>query len=69
MQPRIGEDVLCLALLLPSGETVETNLNATIVINLHNRRGIQCIPPTPSCGSLPRFSFHLSHDGAWTTAC
>jgi flagellar assembly factor FliW len=64
MQPRIGEDVLCLALLLPSGETVEANLNAAIVINLHNRRGIQCIPSVQSSAS-----FRLSKNGSWATSC
>ncbi len=41
--PAIGRDVLCLALLVPSGCTVQTNLDAPIVINLHNGRGVQAV--------------------------
>jgi flagellar assembly factor FliW len=72
LQPVIGEDVLCLALLLPSGETVQTNLNAIVVVNLHNRRGIQCIP-SPQSESARLFplypALHLTNDGAWTASC
>ena len=34
--PVLGQDVLCLGLLLPSGDTVEVNLAAPIVISLLN---------------------------------
>jgi flagellar assembly factor FliW len=62
--PVIGVDVLCIALLMPSGRTVETNLNAAIVINLHNKRGVQCVPSAgPSC------CFRLSADSGWTALC
>ena len=42
--PAIGADVLCLALLRKSEGTVEANTGTAIVINLHNRRGVQCVP-------------------------
>jgi flagellar assembly factor FliW len=42
--PAIGSDVLCLALLRKSARTVEANTGTAIVINLHNRRGVQCVP-------------------------
>ena len=41
--PEIGADVLCLALLFPSGGTMEANLDAPIVINLHNLRCVQAL--------------------------
>jgi flagellar assembly factor FliW len=37
--------VLCLALLFPSGGTVEANLDAPVVINLHNSRCLQALSP------------------------
>ena len=69
LQPVIGEDVLCLALLVPSGDTVQSNLNATIVVNLHNRVGIQCIPAAQSSANVHPSAFVLSNDGAWKAAC
>jgi flagellar assembly factor FliW len=62
--PVIGTDVLCVALLMPSGETVQVNLNAAVVINLHNRRGIQCVDPSGVAAC-----FRLSADGGWTALC
>ena len=63
-EPAIGSDVLCLALLRKSGPVVEANLKAAIVINLRNRRGVQCVPP----GGLPA-PFRLSADGLWRPGC
>ncbi len=40
--PVLGEDVLCLALLVPVEDTVEANLAAPVVINLHRGVGAQC---------------------------
>jgi flagellar assembly factor FliW len=62
--PVIGTDVLCVALLIRSGDTVQANLNAAVVINLHNRRGIQCVNP-----SGPSACFKLSADSGWTALC
>ncbi len=62
--PAIGNDVLCLALLRKSERTVEANTGAAIVINLHNRRGVQCVPPA---GASARFG--LCPDNGWRRAC
>lgn len=62
--PALGTGVLCLALLVPSGPTVKTNLDAPIVINLHNGRGIQAIAPRPAAGS-----YRLNEDGSWEAIC
>jgi flagellar assembly factor FliW len=61
--PAIGDDVLCLALLIPSGGTVQTNLGAPVVINLHNFRCIQA----PGAG----YPAHcrLTEDGKWEELC
>jgi flagellar assembly factor FliW len=62
--PVIGADVLCLGLLVPSEHTVKVNLNAPIVINLHNSMGVQCVfgGDGPGC-------FRLGENGRWETAC
>lgn len=62
--PVIGADLLCLALLRKSGYSVEANLNASVVINLHNRRGIQCQPP----GGISA-CFRLCADNGWRAQC
>ncbi len=62
--PVIGEDVLCLALLVPCEGGVQANLSCSIVINLHNRRGVQCIPEAGSSGC-----FRLSAGNGWTALC
>jgi flagellar assembly factor FliW len=62
--PAIGADVLCVALLMRSGDTVQVNLNAPVVINLHNRRGIQCVNPAGLSAC-----FRLSADSGWTALC
>lgn len=56
--PQIGVEVLCLVLLRKTGPLVEANLNACVVVNLQNRRGVQCVPP----GGVPAL-FSLSDDG------
>lgn len=61
--PEIGVDVLCLGLLMPSGSTVLANLSAPIVVNLHNARGVQCVPR----GKL-RSCFRLGESG-WEAVC
>jgi flagellar assembly factor FliW len=43
--PRIGTDVLCLAVLSLREAGPTANLLAPIVVNLHNRRGVQAISP------------------------
>ena len=60
----MGEDILCLALLLPAGDTVRTNLEAPIVINLRNYKCAQVISE-----GAPGFSRRLSADGRWETSC
>jgi flagellar assembly factor FliW len=62
--PVIGVDVLCLALLVPSGRTVRVNLNAPVVINLNNSRGVQCV----SDGSIAG-CFLLEESGKWEPLC
>jgi flagellar assembly factor FliW len=62
--PALGTDVLCLALLVPLGPTVQTNLDAPIVINLHNGRGVQAVSPHGSSGS-----YRLSREGEWVPVC
>jgi len=62
--PAIGEDLLCVALLMPCGDSVQVNLNAPIVINLHNRRGAQIV----SQGAPPA-TYRLSADSGWTLLC
>jgi flagellar assembly factor FliW len=62
-RPVIGADVLCLGLLVPSGDSVEVNLNAPIVINLHNARGVQCVAPDS------RSCFRLDENGHWGKPC
>jgi flagellar assembly factor FliW len=64
-EPVIGQDVLCVALLMPSGDTVEVNLNAPIVINLHNRRGAQIVRPAAEGFA----TYRLSPDNGWTLLC
>jgi flagellar assembly factor FliW len=62
--PALGTDVLCLALLVPSGRTVKTNLDAPIVINLHNGVGIQAVAAAPRAGS-----YRLGELGGWEAMC
>jgi flagellar assembly factor FliW len=45
-QPRIGKDVLCLAVLSLREEGPTANMLAPIVVNLRNRRGVQAIAPS-----------------------
>lgn len=45
VQPRIGEDVLCLAVLTLKSSGPTANLLAPIVINLHNRTAMQPVMP------------------------
>jgi len=63
-EPVLGDDVLCLALLMPAEHSVAANLNTPIVINLHNRRGVQCTEPA----GLPA-TFTLSDDAGWIASC
>jgi flagellar assembly factor FliW len=63
-EPAIGVDVLCLALLRKSGHSVEANLNASVLINLHNGRGVQCVPPAGISAC-----FRLSADDGWRALC
>ncbi len=60
----IGADVLCLALLVPFENTVEANLDAPIVINLHNQRCIQSLPSESVAGR-----FRLADGGVWESIC
>lgn len=62
-QPEIGTDVLCLALLFPSHGSIETNLAAPVVVNLHNLRCVQLQESgTPAC------RYRLDED-RWVAAC
>lgn len=60
----IGADVLCLALLVPFENTVQANLDAPVIINLHNRRCIQSLPSESFAGH-----FRLADGGRWETVC
>jgi hypothetical protein len=62
--PAIGVDVLCLAMLVPRGKTVEANLNAPVVINLHNSRAIQSVASGVGARVL-----RLSDAGTWEIVC
>jgi flagellar assembly factor FliW len=62
--PALGTDVLCLALLVPFECTVQTNLDAPIVINLHNGRGVQAVSSPAVTGS-----YRLSCNGDWEAVC
>lgn len=62
--PEIGVDVLCLALLFPAGGTVEANLDAPVVINLHNSRCLQALSPDSARGY-----YRLSDAGTWENPC
>jgi flagellar assembly factor FliW len=62
--PEIGADVLCLVLLFPSGRTVEANLDAPVVINLHNSRCLQALSP-----KVARGYYRLSDGGIWENVC
>jgi flagellar assembly factor FliW len=45
--PQAGSDILCLTLLTVSGQADPTvNLASPIVLNLHNRKGVQAIQPS-----------------------
>ncbi len=57
-EPVIGADVLCLALLIPAGDGVRANLNAPIVVNLHNSRAVQSLCNTAG-------HYRLGEDGKW----
>lgn len=59
-----GGDVLCIALLRKAGRTVEANTGTAIVVNLHNRRGVQCVPPE----GAPAL-FRLCPDNGWRREC
>ncbi len=62
--PEIGAEVLCLALLFPSEGSLEANLGAPIVMNLHNLRCVQ------SQGSeFEPFHYRLSGGGRWERVC
>jgi flagellar assembly factor FliW len=62
--PVLGEDVLCLAMLVPVEGTVHANLGAPVVINLHCGTGAQCILiPEPRPGR-----FVLKEHG-WEATC
>lgn len=60
----IGADVLCLALLVPCDNTVQANLDAPIIINLHNRRCAQSVLPVRFAGY-----FRLADGGTWEAVC
>jgi flagellar assembly factor FliW len=62
--PVVGTDVLCLALLMSSGDAVRVNLNAPVVINLHNSRGIQSVAADRAAGY-----FRLEPNGRWESRC
>ncbi len=62
--PEIGVDVLCLALLIRCGDGVRANLNAPVVVNLHNARALQCVSAHDQAGH-----FRLEENGRWERRC
>jgi len=62
--PVLGEDALCLALLVPAEGTVQVNLNAPVVINLRRGVGAQC----NQTGDLVKGRFLLKEQG-WEAMC
>jgi flagellar assembly factor FliW len=46
-EPRIGEDVLCLAVLTVRKNGPTANLLAPVVVNLRNRKAVQAVVLTP----------------------
>jgi flagellar assembly factor FliW len=62
-EPEIGADVLCLVLLLPGAGAVQANLDAPIVVNLHNSRCIQAFS-----AERPAGYFRLGDDH-WEPVC
>ncbi len=58
-----GEDILCLALLIPVPGSVKANLDASVVINLRNYRCAQVV------GALLNGIRRLSDDGRWERVC
>ena len=67
--PEIGIEVLCLALLMSSGDEVRVNLNAPVVINLHNSRGVQSIAADRAAGYVRPGHFRLEPNGRWESRC
>jgi flagellar assembly factor FliW len=61
--PEIGVDLLCLALLFPSGNGLEANLGAPVVVNLHNLRCVQ------SQTEDAARHYRLGEEGGWEPAC
>ncbi len=62
--PAPGVDVLCLALLISCGEGVRANLNAPVVINLHNSHAVQCVSVHDKA-----VYFRLTDSGRWESQC
>lgn len=60
----IGGDVLCLALLVPYRNTVQANLDAPVVVNLHNQRCVQAMNAGGGFGY-----FRLADGGRWDPVC
>lgn len=60
--PVLGRDVLCLGLLVPSGDTVEVNLATPIVIGLINSCCLQTV-------GGPAAVFCLAPEGRWVSKC
>lgn len=67
--PAIGDDVLCLGLLVTSEDGVEVNLNAPVVINLRNSRGIQAVGARTGEPARGNGGFRLEADGHWVALC
>lgn len=62
--PQIGVNILCLALLFPAEGSLEANLGAPLVINLHNLR---CVQLRGSDGSPCHY--RLAGEGRWEPVC
>jgi flagellar assembly factor FliW len=61
----LGIDLLCLALLATSGRSVQANLTAPIVINLHNSRGVQSVQRATETATC----YRLEENGSWGRQC
>lgn len=61
--PVPGLDILCLTVLGPSDTGIRTNVACPVVINLHNRRGLQIVTDGSSN------YWRLGDSGTWEAVC
>jgi len=68
--PRIGDQVLCLAVLSMREDGPTANLLAPIVVNLRSRHAVQAVAPESSYShQYPLMPAEAAHQGAEPCAC